>query len=69
MCAQVQELWPGLCWQLGQAGEERSLESIGEGFLKLFMEETAQIYGSFCESSSNVGAGDLAGLEGWTEAA
>lgn len=50
-------------------GEERSIESIGEGFLKLFMEETAQIYGSFCESSSNVGAGDLAGLEGWTEAA
>lgn len=41
--------------QLGQAGEERRRESIGEGFLKLFREETARIYGSFCERSCNVG--------------
>lgn len=54
---------------VGQAGEEGRIESIREGFLKLFMEETAQIYGFFCESSSNVGAGGFAGLEGWIEGA
>lgn len=50
-----------------QAGQEGRIESIGEGFLKLFMEETDRIYGSSCESSSNVRAGSFAGLEGWIE--
>lgn len=67
MCAQG--LWPGLCWQLGQAGEGGSVEYFDEGFLKLLMEETAWIYVSFCESSSNVGAGGFPGLGGWIEGA
>lgn len=45
-------------------GKQRGIDPIGEGFLKLFVEETAQISGSFHESSCNVGAGGLAGLEG-----
>lgn len=54
---------------VGTGGEERRIDYIREGFLKLVMEETARIYVSFCESSNNVGARGFPGLEGWIEGA